>query len=128
MNDAILSAWRPHIPLREHLLCPFGAANLTPEQRAFNKDMSSVWQCVEWGFCKVVQLFVFVDFKKNVKLFLQPVDRYYFLAHFFTNCHTCLCGSQTSAFFGLNTPTLDEYLSPKLFHFKCKTFKRLFIK
>ena len=98
-------------PLRDYFLCPFGSANLTPKQRAFNKGMSSVWQCVEWVFCKVVQLFAFVDFKKNVKLFLQPMDRNCFLAHFFTNCHTCLCGSQTSAI-GLNTRTLEEYLFP----------------
>ena len=54
----------PAYPLKDHLLCPFGSANLTPDQRAFNKDTSSVRQCVEWGFGKVVQLFAFVDFKK----------------------------------------------------------------
>ena len=101
----------PAYSLKDHLLCPFGSANLTPDQRAFNKDTSSVRQCVEWGFGKVVQLFAFVDFKKNVKLFLHPTDRYYFLAHFLTNCHTCLCGSQTSFFSRLNPPTLEEYLT-----------------
>ena len=101
----------PAYPLSHHLQAPFRSANLTAEEQLFNKDMSSLRQSVEWGFQKVVNLFAFVDFRKNLKLFMQPVGKYYILAHFFANCHTCLYGSQTTTFFDVDPPSLEEYLS-----------------
>lgn len=62
----------PAYPLRPLLLKPYGGASLTPEQRAFNKAMSSVRQAVEWGVGKIAGLFAFVDFKKNKPEDLPP--------------------------------------------------------
>ena len=73
--------------------------------------MSNVRECVEWGFGKVSTLFAFTDFKKNLKVGLQPVDKYYSVATILTNCHTCFYGSQTSDYFGLESPTIEEYLN-----------------
>lgn len=75
-----------------------------------NKSMSSVRECVEWGFGKVVANFAFMDFKKNQKVLLQPLGRMYMVAVLMTNCHTCLYGSQTGSFFRVEAPELDAYL------------------
>ena len=52
-------------PISQHLLGPFKGINLTAQELEFNRQMSSVRQCVEWGFNKVIQLFAFLDFKKK---------------------------------------------------------------
>jgi hypothetical protein len=36
----------------------------------------------------------------------------YQVATILANCHTCLYGSPTSEYFGLQPPSVDEYLSP----------------
>ena len=58
----------PAYPLRGPVIAPFLGLHLTAEQELFNKNMISVHQSVEWGFGKVLQLFPFVDYKKNLKL------------------------------------------------------------
>jgi hypothetical protein len=100
----------PAYPLRRHLMVPFKGQNLTPARRLCNKKMSQVRQCVEWGFAKIILNFAFLDFKKNLKLNLQSVDKYYMVGALLTNCHTTLYGSQTSDYFGLEPPSLEEYL------------------
>ena len=100
----------PAYPLRPHLLAPFRGAALTDEEEQFNKRMSSVRVTVEWLFGKILSNFAFVDYKKNQKLYLQPVGKYYDVAALLTNCHTCLYGSEVGEFFGLQPPSLHEYL------------------
>ena len=99
----------PAYPLRSQLLCPFRGAVLTAEQEQFNKSMSSVRESVEWVFGKIITNFAFLDFKKNLKLLLQPVGKYYLVGTIFTNCHTCLYGSQTSDYFNVQPPQLEDY-------------------
>jgi hypothetical protein len=84
--------------------------NLTEDEMLFNKSMSSVRECVEWGFGKILANFPFLDYKKNQKVFLQPLGRMYIIATLMTNCHTCLYGSLTGTFFHLEAPELEEYL------------------
>lgn len=100
----------PAYGIHRYLLSPFRGANLTPEQRLFNKDMSSVRECVEWQFGKITTLFAFLDFKKNLKLWLQPVGRYYLIGGLLTNLHTSLYGSQTSSYFSVDPPSPEQYL------------------
>lgn len=100
----------PGYPLMDGLIKPYGGAAITPQQAQFNKSMSTVRECVEWGFGKVVSLWAFVDFKKNIKLFLSPIGKWYIVAVLLTNCHTCLYGSETSHFFHLDPPSLHDYL------------------
>jgi hypothetical protein len=97
-------------PLSPYLMCPYKGAVLTQEQEAFNRGMSSGRECVEWMFGKIVQEFAFVDFKKNQKLYLQPVGKYYLVAAILTNCHSCFYGNQVATYFGMNPPTVYEYL------------------
>lgn len=98
-------------PLRVHLITPFKGAILSDQERIFNGRMSKLRSSVEWTFGKILSLFAFVDYKKNQKLFLQPVAKYYLVASLLTNCHTCLYGSVTSEYFYLSPPALEEYMS-----------------
>jgi len=97
-------------PLSEFLITPFKDTHLSDDQREFNKRMSSVRESVEWGFQKIISLFAFLDFKKNLKLHLQPVGKYYLVGALLTNCHTCFNNSQVSSYFGIAPPSLSEYL------------------
>ena len=65
---------------------------------------------VEWAFGKVVQYFAFLDFRKNLKVLLQPIGKYYIVGVILANCRTCLYGSTTSSFFNLPLPDLQTYL------------------
>lgn len=102
----------PAYPLRPQLLGPFKGGMLTAEEADFNKRMSVTRVAVEWGFGKITQLFAFVDFKKNQKIFLQPLAKQFKVAVILANCHTCIYGSQTSTFFEVSPPSLEEYLTP----------------
>ena len=100
----------PAYPLGMHILAPYRGAVVTREQQLFNKRMSKVRVSVEWAFGKVVQYFAFLDFRKNLKVLLQPIGKYYVVGVILANCHTCLYGSTTSSFFNLPPPDLQTYL------------------
>ena len=55
----------PAYPLRAEIISPYAGNGITPAQQAFNANMSSVRQAVEWGFGKIITLFAFLDFKKT---------------------------------------------------------------
>lgn len=59
------------------IIAPFRGGIISHNQMIFNKRMSAVRMCVEWAFGKVLTLFAFLDLKKNQKLFLQSVGKYY---------------------------------------------------
>ena len=100
----------PAYPLQDCLMKPFPTVNINPEQEEFNKDMSKVRQAVEWSFGKVITIFAFLDFKKNLKLYMSPIAKYYIVGTILTNCHTCIYGSQVGEYFGLAPPSIEEYL------------------
>ncbi|KAK8780176.1 hypothetical protein V5799_018485 [Amblyomma americanum] len=103
----------PAYPLRPLLMKPYGSAHITPQQKAFNKAMSTVRQAVEWGFGKIVGLFAFCDFKKNQKICRQNVPRIFKGSALLANCHTCLYSAQVSQYFGVDPPSLEVYLAPR---------------
>lgn len=98
----------PAYPIRPQLLAPY-RGNADERQIAFNKEMSRVRQSVEWGFGKISTNCAFIDFKKNLKVLLQPVSKYYMVAAFIMNCHTCLYGSLTSSYFNCTPPSIERY-------------------
>jgi hypothetical protein len=101
----------PAYPMRDpELIVPF-RGHLTEHEQAFNIAMSSVRQSVEWGFGRVTTYFAFVDFKKNLKLDLQPIAVYYKIAALLTNCLTCINSSITNSYFGTNPPSLEQYIN-----------------
>ena len=101
----------PAYGFTQNILAPFRGAELTVNQMQFNKRMSKVRISVEWGFGKISQLFAFLDFKKNMKVLLQPVGKYYLVGSILINCHTCLYWSVTSTYFDIMPPTLENYLN-----------------
>lgn len=101
----------PAYGVTNNIIAPFRGADLTAPQKQFNKGMSKVRVSVEWGFGKIAQHFAFLDFKKNLKVLLQPVAKYYIVASLLINCHTCLYGSVTGNYFNLVAPSLETYLS-----------------
>lgn len=101
----------PAYPMRLQLFCPFGGAYLTQQQQLFNKRMSSVRESVEWGFGKIIQQFAFLDYKKNLKVLLQPIGKYYVVGALLANAHTCLYGGNVSSFFEIDPPELEVYFA-----------------
>ena len=97
-------------PLRPNLIRPFQGPLITDDEQLFNRLMGSARVSVEWAFGGISKLFAFLDFDKNMKLFLQPVGKTYVVGALLYNCHTILYGSPTTAHFGINPPTLQEYL------------------
>jgi hypothetical protein len=83
---------------------------LSVEEEEFNSIMARFRIAVEWCFLKIVQQFGFLDLHKQMKIFNSPVGPYYRAATLFTNFHTCLYGSQTSRYFNVQPPTLEDYL------------------
>ena len=83
---------------------------MLPEQELENdlakdsRGMSS-----EFGFGKIVERERYLDFKKGLKIQLQPVAKYYDVACILANAHTCLYGSTQSETFNIVGPTLGQY-------------------
>ena len=73
--------------------------------------MSAVRVSVEWGFGKITNLFQYLNHEENLRIFLQPVGLYYPVANILANCHTCLYMSQTTQYFGVAPPSLEDYLN-----------------
>jgi len=101
----------PAYPLRVHLQAPYRGPGLTPEQRVFNKSMSSVRISVEWIFKEIINYFKFMDFKKNLKIKLSAVGKMYIVCALLQNFRTCLYGNQVTHFFDCKPPSLNEYLT-----------------
>ena len=101
----------PAYPLRVHLQAPFRNAVLTPQMQAFNTSMSVVRNSVEWIFGDIVNYFRFLDYKKNLKIELSSVGKYYVVSAILRNAMTCLYHNQTSSFFDIEPPSLQEYFS-----------------
>ena len=101
----------PAYPLRVHLQGPFRNAVLIPQMQEYNAAMSAVRVSVEWLFGDIINYFKFMDFKKNVKIRLSSVGKMYVVCAILRNALTCLYGNQTSAFFHLDPPTLQEYFA-----------------
>lgn len=78
-----------------------------PRVELFRQSRTSV----EWAFGKVSNLFGLANFKRSGKLQLQVPGHHYRIAIFLTNIHTCFNGSQVGMWFGMDPPTVQEYLS-----------------
>ena len=63
--------------------------------------MSKVRISIEWLFNEILKYFACLDFKKILKICLSPV--------LLTNARTFLYKIQTSEFFNIDPPTLEEY-------------------
>ena len=101
----------PAYGINRNILSPFKGVDLSDTEKIFNTRMSKLQVSVEWGFGKISWNFLFTGSKKNLKILLQPVAKYYLVAAMLTSCHTCRYSSLTSEYFNFNPPTLERYLS-----------------
>ena len=98
----------PAYSLRIHLQAPFRDAVLTDDMAAFNASMSLVRVSVEWLFGDIVRSFKFLDFKNNLKIGLSAIGKMYVVCALIRNA---LYGNQTSDYFGIDPPTIQQYFS-----------------
>lgn len=100
----------PAYGVTRYLISPFKGASLTEKQNLFNSRMSSVRESVEYGFQRIITYCAFLDFKKNLKILLQPVGKMYHVGALLVNFHACFYGTQTATFFNVETPSIEEYI------------------
>ncbi|OWY91955.1 hypothetical protein PHMEG_00039230, partial [Phytophthora megakarya] len=102
----------PAYGVQKFILSGYKGNVSNPFEHAFNKQMSSVRESVEWNFKCLKTLWAFVAYQPQQKIGLSPVGKFVKVAMLLTNCHNCYSGgNQISSYFGLQPPTLDEYLS-----------------
>ena len=73
--------------------------------------MSKVRVSVEWVFGEIVAFFKFCDFKQDLKIGLSPVGKTYSVCGLLRNAITCLYGSNTANYFGIEPPALQFHLN-----------------
>ena len=88
----------PAYPLRVHLQAPFRNRVLTPQMQVYNSAMSEVRSSVEWFFGDIINYFKFLDFKKKSEDWIKQ-------------CGENVCGNQTSEFFEVDPPSLQDYFA-----------------
>ena len=91
-------------PLRVHLQTPFRHLPLAPPMQDYNESIA-----VEWLFGDITNFFKFLDYKKNLKIGLSSVSKMYVVSTLLRNAITCLYGNETSDYFGIEPPTLEQY-------------------
>ena len=89
----------PAYPHRIYLQKPFRNRAPTPPMIAFNQSMSTVRESVEWLK------------KKTLKISLSSVGKMYVVCAILRNALTCLYPNQTSQYFNLDPPTLQDYFA-----------------
>ena len=102
----------PAYPHRIHLQCPFQQRQgLPPEHQKFDHSMSQIRVSVEWVVKEIVTYFNFIDFKKDLKIGLSPVRKTCAICAMLQNAITCLYGSNTAQYFGIEPPTCEFYFN-----------------
>ena len=99
----------PAYPHRVHLQAPFRHGQITPRMNEFNRRMSATRVSVEWLFGDIINTFRFMDFKKNLKIGMSCVGKAYVVCALLRNALTCLYKNNTSQFFGVYPPSIEEY-------------------
>ena len=77
----------------------------------FNQSMSRVRESVKWLFNDIVNYLQFMDFKKTLKISLSSVGKMYVVCAILRNALTWLYPNQTSQYFNLDPPTLQDYFA-----------------
>lgn len=99
----------PAYPITPLILVGYRGQTGYGEER-FNRAMSRVRISVEWGFSILKRKWAFIDYEKDLMIWLNCPGKLIIVAAILTNCYTCLYGNQLSAVFQVSPPKLEEYL------------------
>ena len=92
---------------------PYRGRVLTQAQIRFNSSMRRPRLCVEWGFGFINNRWSWVTHSRYLRMYQSPIGRFYLLCALLANALTCLGRkSTTTSYFGMDPPTLEEYLTP----------------
>jgi hypothetical protein len=88
----------------------FPRVGRTHMQEAFNRAMNAARVSIEHVFGRVVSLWAFVDFAKQMKL---RATRSHLVSQgtVMTNCHACMYGNKVSKYFDVEPPDIYEYIA-----------------
>lgn len=76
--------------------------------------MAKLRVTVEWMFKDITSTWAYLKFQEGLRVKQQPVGLFYIVAADLTNLLSVLRGrNQTSQYFGINPPSLEEYLIPR---------------
>ncbi len=78
---------------------------------ALDLEFARIRTSIEWDYGQTKNLFHFIDYKKNLKLQNPITSLVYFVATILRNCYVCMNGSETSYYFSLTPPSLENYLA-----------------
>ena len=95
-------------PLNVHLQTPIANPRTQPE-RDFNSAMTKLRVSVEWVFGEIKNFYKFIDYKKQLKLGLSPIGKYFLVCGLLHNARTCLYGNIVSEYFDVKAPELEDY-------------------
>ena len=94
-----------------HLKSKHTGPNLSQRKKNENIGKAAARESIEWSYVEIKQMFPFLSEKEKLKLENMPVGDIYFTALLLRNCLNCLYGSKTSDYFGVEPPTLEEYMN-----------------
>ena len=66
---------------------------------------------IEWAFGKVTSQNRYIDYYKGMAIGMIPVGRMYRVAVLLANAHSCFYGNQSSLYFNIEPPSIEEYFS-----------------
>jgi hypothetical protein len=75
------------------------------------RGMSSVRETIEWKYKDIKTTWKYCDYEHALKLRNQPIGKIFFTCMLLTNAYVCLNGNQTSEYFLVEPPTLQDWLS-----------------
>ena len=100
----------PAYGVSEQILSPFsGVGGQTPEEQAWNTDMSRVQIEVEHTFGVLMNMWPAVSAWWKHKIFWMQPGTLYRVAVLLTNAHNCIHPNQISRSFELDPPSVEEY-------------------
>ena len=82
---------------------------LTPWMTTMNRMMSPIRVSIEWCYGKIIARHKHADYRQKIQE--SAVAKQYYLAALFANAHTCLYGCQSTTFFSMAPPTVQQYFS-----------------
>lgn len=72
--------------------------------------MSPLKNFVKWEFGKVVELFEYLKYEPYGNMLVSRQALFYTVATLMKNIHICVNAGQSSNYFDVGPPTLDEYM------------------